>query len=186
MHIPEIVPVLSANQLEETVAALGRTISSDFGEKGVVAVCVLKGAFVFFADLIRALTIPVEVDFLGAASYGAQTVPSGKIELTKPLESDIKDRQVLVVEDIIDTGATACALLNHLEAFSPARIRLCALLDKQQRRTHDIRVDYSGHVVKEGFLVGYGLDWNGLYRNLKGIYRLKEYALNQTKHEDVE
>lgn len=172
--MPELVPLLSAQQLEETTAALGRAISSDLGGQGVVAVCVLKGAFVFFADLMRALTIPVEVDFLGAASYGAQTVSSGNIELTKSLESDITGKQVLLVEDIVDTGATAQRLLNYLDTFAPARVRMCALLDKRERRTHDVRLDYSGHVVKDGFLVGYGLDWNGLYRNLKGIYRLKE------------
>ncbi|ABW67227.1 hypoxanthine phosphoribosyltransferase [Desulfosudis oleivorans] len=174
MSMPELVPVLSAQQVEEIVVALGQRISSDFGEKGGVAVCVLKGAFVFFADLIRTLTIPVEVDFVGVASYGAQTESSGNIELTKPIESDITGRQVLVVEDIVDTGATARFLLDYLGGFEPARINLCAFLDKRERRNHAVRVDYSGHVVRDGFLVGYGLDWNGCYRNLKGIHRLEQ------------
>jgi hypoxanthine phosphoribosyltransferase len=169
----DLIPVLSKEEIEAAVANLAKKISADYKNRELVLVGVLKGAFVFLADLCRQLTIEVKVDFVRLASYGKKRSSSGEVRLTKELEIDIKSKDVLIVEDIIDTGFSLTFLVDYLNAFKPRTVRICTMIDKRQRRETDIRIDYAAHVVDEGFLVGYGLDYAEAYRNLPAVYDLK-------------
>jgi hypoxanthine phosphoribosyltransferase len=171
--MPDLVPVLKKDEIAKVVTELAQRISSDYQGRELVLIAVLKGAFVFLSDLIRQIAIPVKVDFIRAASYGSNTSSSGQIQLTKEIEIDINNKDVLVVEDIVDTGLTLGYIVDYLKSFKPCSVKVCALLDKIERREIDLTVDYTGHVVAEGFLVGYGLDYAEDYRNLPGIYDLK-------------
>lgn len=171
--MPELIPVLRKDEIDSKVAEVARRISTDYKNSEPVLVGVLKGAFVFMSDLMRRLTIPVQIDFVCASSYGKGTSTSGNIKLIKELGIDIYEKDVLIVEDIVDTGLTLAYLIEYLKSFGPKSVGVCAMLDKLERRGIDIRIDYSCHVVKEGFLVGYGLDYAENYRNLPEIYHLK-------------
>ncbi len=171
--MPELIPMLSKEEIDKMVSTLALQISLDYDGRTPVILGVLKGAFIFLADLLRYLTIPVEVDFLRVSSYGAGTSSSGNIRLTKEIETNIAGRDILVVEDIIDTGLTLNFLLNYLKNFDPLSVRVCSLINKIEVRKKKIKIDYIGHVVQQGFLVGYGLDYNESYRNLPEIYHLK-------------
>ena len=171
--MPELIPVLSREQIEYQVAAVARAISADYRERDLILVGVLKGAFMFIADLVRHLEIPVRIDFLRAASYGEATSTSGTIQLTKALEIDIRGKDVLLVEDIVDSGLTLTYLLDYLQGFEPASLRVCAMIDKLERREQPVKVDYVCHRVQQGFLVGYGLDYNERYRELPELFHLK-------------
>lgn len=171
--MPELKPVLSAEEIDRLVSGLARQISSDYRGRDLVLVAVLKGAFMFLSDLARKLAIPVKIDFVQAASYGSGAASSGRIRLTKELGIDIRDSDVLLVEDIIDTGLTIDYLLDYLRSFHPRSLAVCALIDKRERRERNIQAAYVGRVVAAtGFLVGYGLDYAEQYRNLPGIYDL--------------
>jgi len=170
---PTMVPVLSRAEIAQHVNTLAWQISRDYAEKDLVVIGILKGAFIFLADLVRELTIPVEIDFVRLASYGSGTSSSGHIQITKEIELDISGRHVLIVEDIVDSGLTIAYLLDYLKQFRPKSIRLCTLIDKIQRREVKISTHYVGHVVEHGFLVGYGLDFNEKYRALPEIYHLE-------------
>lgn len=170
--MPNLVPVLKKDEIEILVAELAKKISSDYQDRELVLIAVLKGAFIFLSDLIRQLTIAVKVDFIRVASYGSNTSSSGKIQLTKEIEIDIKNNDVLVVEDIIDTGLTMRYIVDYLKSFGPKSVKVCTLLDKVERRKSDIEIDYAGHVVEKGFLVGYGLDCAEDYRYLPAVYHL--------------
>lgn len=135
---------------------------------------VLKGSVVFLADLIRASSFPMTIDFIGLASYGSGTRPSGVVKITADLSVSIEDRHVLVVEDIIDSGQTIDYLRRNLQTRHPRSLRLCALLDKAERRRVEVRLDYVGFAIPNEFVVGYGLDYGGLYRNLPYIAVLEE------------
>lgn len=172
--MPELIPVLSKEDIEKSIAGLAEIISADYRHRELILVGVLKGAFVFLADLIRQLTIPVKIDFIRTASYGDQTSSSGTIRLTKELEIDINGKDVLVVEDIVDSGITLRWLTDYLNGHGPASVKICALVDKRERRQVDVHVDYVCHVVQEGFLVGYGLDYAEDFRHLPAIYHLKK------------
>ena len=171
--MPELVPVLSKDEICEMVFGLAQKISLDYEGRPLVLIGVLKGAFVFLADLTRNITIPHEIDFLRAASYGSGTSSSEKIKLTKEVETDLQGKDVLLVEDIIDTGFTLAFLVEYIKSLKPATVKICTLIDKHQRRRKEISIDYAGHITQEGFLVGYGLDYAEHYRNLPGIYHLK-------------
>ena len=171
--MPELIPVLKREEIEELTASVARQISSDYKGRHLVLVGVLKGAFIFLADLVRHLTIPVEVDFVRAASYGSGSTSSGKIELTGELDIDIEGKDVLVVEDIVDSGLTLTYLIDYLKKLKPETVRVCTLLDKYERRQSRVKVDYACHIVDKGFLVGYGLDYDEAYRELPEIYHLK-------------
>jgi hypoxanthine phosphoribosyltransferase len=171
--MPDLNPVLTKEEIEKAVAQLAQQISNDYQNRELVVVGVLKGAFIFLADLIRHLSIPVKVDFVRLASYGGRTETSGSICLTKELEIDVSGLDVLVVEDIIDTGLSLEFLLEHLRSMEPKSLRLCTLIDKQERRNRQLSIDYVGCVVGQGFLVGYGLDYAEQYRHLPAIYNLK-------------
>jgi len=170
----ELVPVLSQADIHERVKGLAERISDDYGPTGLIILGVLKGAFVFLADLVREISIPVRIEFIQVASYGAGMETSGEVKLIKGLEINLENRHVLVVEDIIDSGLTIAYLLDHLEKMRPKSVRVCTLIDKKGRREVDIPIDYVGHSVDSGFLVGYGLDYNEKYRGLPGVYHLKQ------------
>ena len=167
---PQMTLVLSRAEIAEKVKTLARRISQDYNNKEIVVIGILKGAFVFLADLVRELTIPIQIDFVRLASYGSGTSSSGSIRITKDIELDIRSRHVLVVEDIVDSGLTIAYLLNYLKQYEPESIKVCTLIDKTERREVQIQLDYAGHVVNVGFLVGYGLDFNENYRALPEIY----------------
>ena len=171
--MPEFILVLGKDEIDKKVSAVAEKISTDYWGHELILVGVLNGAFVFLSDLIRRISIPVKIDFLGASSYGSNTFSSGNIHLTKELEIDIRKKDVLVIEDIVDTGLTLTHIIDYLKSFGPQTIKVCSLLDKRERRRADINVDYACHVIQNGFCVGYGLDYAGDYRNLPDIYHLK-------------
>ena len=171
--MPEIVSYIKKAEIDVLVSNLAERLASDYRGKKLVLIGVLKGSFIFLSDLIRRLTIPVEIDFIGASSYGTGCSTSGKIQLTKELQIDVENKDVLIIEDIIDTGLTLAFLIDYLKTFRPKSLKVCTLLDKRERRMVDIQIDYASHVVESGFIVGYGLDYAERYRNLPEIYHLK-------------
>ena len=171
--MPELILVLKKSDINNMVAQVARRISSDYQDHELILIGVLKGAFVFLSDLMLNLSIPVQVDFIRVASYGSDTSSSGRINLTKAVEIDVKNKDVLVVEDIVDTGLTLSYIIDYLKAFKPKTVKVCTLLDKRQRRQANVKIDYACHIVTEGFLVGYGLDYDEDYRDLPEIYHLQ-------------
>jgi hypoxanthine phosphoribosyltransferase len=153
-----------------TVKRLAQDIQRDFDEEEIILVCVLKGSFMFTSDLIRELHGSVTVDFVRASSYGANTTTCGEIRLTKDLETDIAGKNVIIVEDIIDSGITLRSLRDMLQARNPRALKICALVDKRHRRQVEIEGDYVGFTIHEGFIVGYGIDYAERYRNLREIF----------------
>jgi hypoxanthine phosphoribosyltransferase len=168
-----LVPLFSEVEIGARVRALAREIANDYRDEDLILVGVLTGAFVFMADLVRALDRPVTVDFVGLSSYGRGTCSSGLVTITKPLKLSIRGRNVVVVEDILDTGQSMKTLLEYLLTGSPRSIRVCALIDKLERRVEDVQPDYVGFTIGEGFVVGYGIDYAEQYRQLPGISRLR-------------
>jgi hypoxanthine phosphoribosyltransferase len=164
--------LLSREAIAARVNELAARISRDYKGKDLLLVGVLKGAFVFLADLIRALEIPAQVEFVRLASYGKGTTSAGHVRVLLDLEASIATRHVLVVEDILDTGLTLGSLLERLRAGQPASLKLCVLLSKRIRRGYDIIPDYKGFDVSDGFVVGYGIDYAERYRQLPAIYSL--------------
>ncbi|MGA2315618.1 MAG: hypoxanthine phosphoribosyltransferase [Thermodesulfobacteriota bacterium] len=163
-------PLLSQEQIASIVQGLANQISKDYAGKELVLVCILKGAFMFLSDLIRHLRIPVQVDFVRLASYGSGMKTSGKIEITKDIEIPLEKKDVLIIEDIIDSGRTLQFLKDRLALSGPRSIKVCALLDKKARREVDMEADYLGTEVDDIFIVGYGIDFNENYRHLPEIY----------------
>ncbi len=155
------------------VEELARHISSDYAGKEPILIGILNGVVFFFSDLVMKMTIPSKIDFVRAASYGSGTSSSGTIKFTKDVEIPIQGKPVIVVEDIVDTGLTLKRIVERLEGKGPESIRICALIDKLQRREEEVTIDYCGFQVKEGFLVGYGLDHDEQYRYLPDIYVLR-------------
>jgi hypoxanthine phosphoribosyltransferase len=171
MTIAELTRGVSKVLIEEDavaarVAELGADVSTDYADKDLLLVGVLKGAVFFMADLMRQLTIPCEVDFMAISSYGAATDSSGVVRILKDLDINIEGREVLVVEDIIDSGLTLSYLMRMLESRNPASLEVCALLTKPARREIDVRVRYTGFEIPNEFVIGYGLDFGERYRNL--------------------
>ncbi len=164
--------LFSAEEIAHQVRRLARQISHDYQGCDLVLIGVLKGTFIFLADLVRLLTIPVEVDFVRLASYGVNTSSSGKVRIIADVEIDLRNRDVLIVEDIIDTGLTMEFLRKHLSALRPRSLKICVLLDKKERRVLTVPVDYNALVMDQGFVVGYGLDCNEEGRHLPDICEL--------------
>ena len=160
--------------IKDAVKRMAKAISRDVGGEEVVLVSVLKGAFMFTSDLIRELKVPVKVDFIRAASYGGNMATSGQVALANNLETDIRGRHVVIVEDIIDSGLTLRALREMLLARQPASLKICALLDKRARREVEIEGDYVGFTIEDGFVVGYGIDYAEQYRNLPALYVVEQ------------
>lgn len=175
----QLNPLLSREQIASIVKGLADQISKDYRARELVLVCILKGAFMFLSDLIRQLDIPVQVDFVRLASYGAGMKTSGRIEITKDIEIPIHGKDVLIIEDIIDSGRTLLFLKNRLALLHPRSIKVCALLDKKPRREVEIEADYLGKEVDDVFVVGYGIDFNETYRHLPEIYYVT--PINQQK-----
>lgn len=169
----DLVPVIPREQLEKLVDDLADRINRDYGSSNLIIIGVLKGAFVFLADLVRRLHIPLRIDFVRLASYGDQSESSGKVRITKNIEFSVEGEHVLVVEDIVDTGITLAWFLEQMRALQPESLKVCALIDKTERRQLEIPLDYVGIRVEKGFLVGYGLDYSEKHRNLPGIYEVQ-------------
>lgn len=166
--------LITESQIQDRIRALGAQISRDYVASTPLLVSVLKGALYFMADLTRAITVPMTMDFMAITSYGDTTTPSGAVRLIKDLDEQIAGRHVVLVEDIIDTGLTAAYLLRTLRARDPASLRVCTLLDKTARRIVDtLPITYRGFEIPDEFVVGYGLDYRQLYRNLPFIGVLK-------------
>ncbi len=167
MTLPE--PMLTEEEIAARVQALGSEISSDYRDAELVVVGILNGSFIFMADLVRTLTIPVRCEFLGLSSYGDATESSGVVAITKDLGGSVEGRHVLVVEDIVDTGLTLSYLLQNLATRRPASVKVAAMLSKPARRRVRVTVDYLGFTIEDRFVVGYGLDHAGYHRNLPYI-----------------
>ncbi|MBN2564181.1 MAG: hypoxanthine phosphoribosyltransferase [Candidatus Eisenbacteria bacterium] len=161
--------LLSEKQIQERVAELGARISGDYADEPPVFVNVLKGGVIFLADLIRATSIPVEIDFMEVSSYGNGTQSSGVVRILEDLSQNIAGRHVIIVEDIVDTGLTLQYIIENLETRHPKSVKICALLDRRGRRKIDVKLDYVGFVVPDKFVIGYGLDLAQKYRNLPHI-----------------
>lgn len=165
--------LFSEQQLADKVSELGERISADYADKNPLVVSVLKGSYVFMADLTRKITIPCNVDFMAVSSYGAGTKTTGEVQIIKDIGSKIDGRHLIIVEDILDSGVTLSFLMKILKARGAASIRLCTLLSKPERRKVDVPVDYLGFEIPDAFVVGYGLDYAEKYRNLPYIGILK-------------
>lgn len=165
--------LFTEEQVKEICARVGAQINEDYKDKNLLMVSVLKGSLVFMADLMRELTIPCAIDFLAVSSYGSGTTSSGEVRILKDLDQSLEGKDILVVEDILDSGNTLSFLLKNLAARNPASIRLCTLLDKPEHRTAPVTADYIGAQVEDKFIVGYGLDYAEKYRNLPYIGVLK-------------
>ncbi|MGL6173529.1 MAG: hypoxanthine phosphoribosyltransferase [Cellulosilyticaceae bacterium] len=165
--------LLSTEEIQKRVEELGAQITEEYRGKELLAVGILKGSNMFMSDLIRQITIPMQIDFMMVSSYGNATESSGVVKIVKDLEHGIKDKHLLIIEDIIDSGLTLKYLKQMLETREPASIKLCTLLDKPARREQNVDVDYVGFTMPDEFLVGYGIDYAEYYRNLPYVGALK-------------
>ena len=166
--------LLPRAEIEDAVRRLASAITRDYHDRTPILLGILKGSFMFMADLVRLLDFPLEVDFVRLSSYGSGRQTSGKVKVVQGLSSAVKGRDVLVVEDIVDTGITIAFLLDYLKKQKPASLRLCALTDKPSRRQVPVAIDYLGFTVPDKFLVGYGLDFDEKYRHLPDICFIEE------------
>ena len=172
--------LIPENQIHKRVEQLGEQISRDYQGKELFCIGVLRGAIIFLADLARYIKVPMVIDFISISSYGISTESSGVVRILKDLDENIENKDVLIVEDIIDTGLTLDYLLRMLRSRKPASLKVCTLLNKKERKKIDIPIDYYGFDIPDKFVVGYGLDYNGLYRNIPYILVLKsEYYNNK-------
>ncbi len=166
--------LVSQDELKRIVEGLGKQISEDYKDKKLLMVSVLRGSVIFMADLMRAVTIPCNIDFMAVSSYGNGTTSSGVVKIIKDLDEDIEGKDLLIVEDILDSGKTLNYIKGMLEARKPNSIKICTLFDKPERREVQLFADYSGTEVPNEFIVGYGLDYSEYYRNLPFVGVLKE------------
>ena len=165
--------LLNKEQIAQRVEELGKEITRDYQDKQLLMVCILKGSVVFYADLMRQIDLKMDLDFMSASSYGASTNSSGVVRIKKDLSTDISGRHVLIVEDILDTGNTLSCLMEVLKDRNPASIEICTLMDKPERRVKNLQAKYVGFTIPDAFVVGYGLDYDELYRNMPDIGVLK-------------
>ena len=166
--------LLSEKEVDDRIQAIGEQISRDYAGKQVHLICVLKGGSFFLCELAKRITVPVSLDFMSVSSYGSETKSSGVVKIIKDLDEPIKGKDVLVIEDIVDSGRTLSYLMEMLKDRGPASLKLCTLLDKPDRRVIDVPVDYTGFEIPDEFVVGYGLDYDQKYRNLPYISYLNE------------
>lgn len=165
--------LLSAGAIQKRVRELGEAISRDYAGREVFLVGVLKGAWVFLADLARQITVPASFDFMSVSSYGAATRSSGVVQIIKDIEESIEGRHVIIVEDIVDSGLTLSYLVSMLKTRHPASLKVCVLLDKPDRRVTPVDLDYVGFAIPDAFVVGYGLDYAGNYRHVPYVFTLR-------------
>lgn len=163
----------SEEQIQSKVAELGATLSSEYADKNPLVICILKGAFIFMSDLVKKITVPLELDFMAVSSYGSSTKSSGVVKILKDLDVPVEGRHVIIVEDIIDSGLTLSYLIDVLERRNALSIAVVALFDKPKRRTVELEPDYKGFSIPDEFVVGYGLDYAEKYRNLPFVGILK-------------
>lgn len=168
--------MITEEQIRQRTKELGQQISKDFKDEEVLVIGILKGAVLFLSDLIREMTVDTRIDFMAVTSYGASTKSSGVVRILKDLDTGIEDLNVIIVEDIIDSGVTLHYLRDYLLGRKPKSLKICTLLDKPERREADIKADYTGFQVDNKFIVGYGLDYNQKYRNLPYITCLEEIS----------
>lgn len=161
--------LLSEKEVDDRIQAIGEQISRDYAGKQIHLICVLKGGSFFLCELAKRITVPVSLDFMSVSSYGSETKSSGVVKIIKDLDEPIKGKDVLVIEDIVDSGRTLSYLMEMLKDRGPASLKLCTLLDKPDRRVIDVPVDYTGFEIPDEFVVGYGLDYDQRYRNLPYI-----------------
>ena len=161
--------LLSEKEVDDRIQAIGEQISRDYAGKQVHLICVLKGGSFFLCELAKRITVPVSLDFMSVSSYGSETKSSGVVKIIKDLDEPIKGKDVLVIEDIVDSGRTLSYLMEMLKDRGPASLKLCTLLDKPDRRVIDVPADYTGFEIPDEFVVGYGLDYDQRYRNLPYI-----------------
>lgn len=166
--------LISEEQIKQKLVEMGEQISKDYKGKKLLVISILKGAAVFMSDLIRHITIPIQIDFMVASSYGKGTSTSGSVKIIKDLDIDVKDYDILIVEDILDSGVTLSNLITVLESRNPKSVKVCALLTKPSRRKVEVPLAYEAFEVADEFVVGYGLDYAEYYRNLPYIGVLKE------------
>jgi hypoxanthine phosphoribosyltransferase len=171
---PQLKILIDREEIAKAVSRLAREIERDYQDKQPLLIGVLKGSFMFMADLIRELDLPLDLDFIRLSSYDATRESSGKVEVVHEMKTTIKDRDVLVVEDIVDTGITISFLLDYLKSKKPASLKVCTLTDKPSRRRVPVPIDYRGFTVPNKFIVGYGLDCDQRFRNLPDIYTLED------------
>ncbi len=165
--------LLTEQQLDETISRIAAQIEKDYADKKPLFLGILKGSFIFMADLVRKVNLPCELDFMAVSSYGNKSVTTGAVTITKDLTADIEGKDVIIVEDILDSGLTLSYLMKYLGNRKPNSMRICTLLDKPARRKADVYADYSGIEIPDAFVVGYGLDFAEKYRNLPYIGILK-------------
>ncbi len=161
--------MLTEEEVDAKINEIGQRISKDYAGRQVHLICVLKGGSFFLCELAKRITVPVSLDFMSVSSYGGDTKSSGIVKIVKDLDDSIKDKDVIVVEDIVDSGRTLSYLLDLLQQRGPKSLALCTLLDKPERRVMDVKVDYTGFQIPDEFVVGYGLDYDQRYRNLPYI-----------------
>lgn len=162
--------VFSAEEIQNKVIELGEKITKDYAGEKVLVVSLLKGSFVFTADLVRAMDIPTQIEFMTTSSYGDGEESSGNVKIVNDIKAELKDRHVLIVDDIMDSGLTMKVIKEHLESFAPKSVKTCVMLDKPERRKTDIEPDYAGFVIPDLFIVGYGLNYGDYYRNIPYIF----------------
>ena len=185
MEIEKTIPnsvLISESQIRNRIQELGKQITRDYENQELVLICVLRGATLFFADLVREISLPLRFEFLQASSYNDSTEPSKDIEFIRDGNNFIQQKHILIVEDIIDTGQTLSSLTKHLQSLNPKTIKICTLLDKPSRRQFSVSVDYIGFEIPNAFVVGYGLDYSQMYRNLPYIAVLEATTENTMQH----
>ncbi len=168
--------LISRQQIDERVSLLGKEIGNDYADKNLVCISILKGAFVFLSDLIRSIPYSVPIDFMVCSSYGAGTTSTGKLNIIMDIREDIRGKDVLIIEDILDTGITLANVTEMLKSRGAASVKICTLLDKPARHKTDIKPDYVGFTIEDEFVIGYGLDFAEDYRNLPYVAVLKRSA----------
>jgi hypoxanthine phosphoribosyltransferase len=166
--------LFSEEQIQSKIKELGAALTQELRDKNPLVICVLKGAFIFMADLVKHIEIPLEIDFMAVSSYGHTTKSSGEVKILKDLDISVDGRNILIVEDIIDSGLTLSYLIDVLERRNALSITVVALFDKPERRTIDLQPDYRGYYIPDEFIVGYGLDYAEKYRNLPYVGILKK------------
>jgi len=170
--------LLDEAEIKARILEMGAEIAADYGDKNPVLIAVLKGSFIFMADLVRAMDMPSRIEFLGVSSYGDKTTTTGAVQITRDLDCDIEGRHVIVVEDILDSGLTLSYLISYLQNRKPASVEICTLLDKPERRKVEVDARYRGFTIPDAFVVGYGLDFAEQYRHLPyiGVLKPEVYA----------
>ncbi|MBY9005229.1 MAG: hypoxanthine phosphoribosyltransferase [Candidatus Lokiarchaeota archaeon] len=166
--------LIHERNIQKTIKEIAQIINKDYRTKNPILICVLKGACIFFVDLIRYLNIEIEIEFIELSSYGANIESSEKVKIIKWLTSDIENREIIIIEDIVDTGITIDFLINKLSECNPLSIKLCSLTSKPTKRKKKIKIDYIGFEIPDKFIIGYGFDLNEKYRNLRDIYYIDD------------